>query len=387
MSRERRILFIQYANPAAYPPLLHGTRILAREGWQVRVLGVETPGTLPLEWPRTEGVDCRVMRGTPVGLLLKLQYLIYTAWVVAWALRWRPAVVYASDPLAAPVALVVTRLTGSRLVYHEHDSPGTPRGAGARAVARRRERAARKADLCVLPNAQRAEAFARDTGAAPARVLCVWNCPARDEVRARPQPSRAHVAVYFHGSINEARLPLAVLDAIARLPGDVRLEFAGYETLGSRGYVERFLRHGGERGLARDRLTFLGAGSRAQVLEWASRCDVGLALMPLDSGDINMRFMVGASNKPFDYLAVGLPLVVTRLPEWDEAFVKPGYGVSCDPADAASIAAALEPLVTDAARRRAMANAGRARIEQDWSYEHQFRPVAERLRGWAEEAS
>jgi glycosyltransferase involved in cell wall biosynthesis len=101
--------------------------------------------------------------------------------------------------------------------------------------------------------------------------------------------------------------------------------------------------------------------------------------MPVESGDINMRFMVGASNKPFDYLAVGLALVVTRLPEWEEAFVKPGYAVSCDPSDGRSIAAALAPLVADPARGRAMGRAGRARIEADWNYEAQFRPVLERL--------
>jgi len=111
MSRERRILFIQYANPAAYPPLLHGTRILAREGWQVRVLGVETPGTLPLEWPRTEGVDCRVMRGTPVGLLLKLQYLIYTV-VLHRYLRWRLPGYTPAEHLGGVVYLYVRGMCG-----------------------------------------------------------------------------------------------------------------------------------------------------------------------------------------------------------------------------------------------------------------------------------
>jgi hypothetical protein len=46
--------------------------------------------------------------------------------------------------------------------------------------------------------------------------------------------------------------------------------------------------------------------------------------MPKQSEDINMRHMVGASNKPFDYMASGLPLLVTDLPEWAATFVEPG---------------------------------------------------------------
>ncbi len=384
MKPAKRILYIQYANSAGYPPLHHGTRILAREGWKVVVLGVQSPGMEPLEWPRIEGVDFRLLRGTPRGLLLKLQYVAFAAWALASALRWRPAVVYASDPLATPVAWLVKRVLGCRLVYHEHDAP--PWGAGPRAVARCRRRAARSADLCVVPNRGRAEAFAAETGVALVRISCVWNCPSREEVREADDSPRADFVVYFHGNVSAALLPFAVLDAIAALPRHVRLEFAGYETIGSRGHVERFMRHAEHLGLDAARVKYLGAGSRSRVLEWASRCDAGLALMPTGSSDINMRFMVGASNKPFDYLAAGLALVVSNLRDWEGAFVKPGYAVSCDPTDGRSIAAALAPLVEDSSRRRAMARAARERIKTDWNYEHQFAPVLERLRAWAQAA-
>ena len=46
-----------------------------------------------------------------------------------------------------------------------------------------------------------------------------------------------------------------------------------------------------------------------------------------------MQNMVGASNKPFDYMACGLPLLVTDLPEWTSTFVEPGYARACNPDD------------------------------------------------------
>ena len=55
--------------------------------------------------------------------------------------------------------------------------------------------------------------------------------------------------------------------------------------------------------------------------------------MPKKSEDINMQNMVGASNKPFDYMACGLPLLVTDLPEWTSTFVEPGYARACNPDD------------------------------------------------------
>ena len=46
--------------------------------------------------------------------------------------------------------------------------------------------------------------------------------------------------------------------------------------------------------------------------------------MPLTSDDVNLRTMAGASNKPFDYLARGLALLVSDLAEWKALFVDPG---------------------------------------------------------------
>ena len=59
--------------------------------------------------------------------------------------------------------------------------------------------------------------------------------------------------------------------------------------------------------------------------------------MPRSTENINLRHMVGASNKAFDYMACGLPLLVTDLPEWVTAFVEPGYARACNPDDPDSI--------------------------------------------------
>lgn len=110
---------------------------------------------------------------------------------------------------------------------------------------------------------------------------------------------------------------------------------------------------------------------------WAvcQACDVGLAAFPPHSGNVNLEHLAGASNKPFDYLACGLALLVSDQPTWRALYVEPGYGLACRPDEAESIAAALRWYVEHPAERRAMGEAGRQRVLDEWNYDEQFAPV------------
>jgi glycosyltransferase involved in cell wall biosynthesis len=89
--------------------------------------------------------------------------------------------------------------------------------------------------------------------------------------------------------------------------------------------------------------------------------------------------MAGASNKPFDYMAAGLPVLVSDLEEWRDLYVAPGYGLACDPDDAQSIIEALRWFLGHGAERHAMAARARAKIEADWNYDTAFAPILAEL--------
>jgi hypothetical protein len=80
---------------------------------------------------------------------------------------------------------------------------------------------------------------------------------------------------------------------------------------------------------------------RYDLFRSASKAHVGLSLMPRQAEEINMRHMVGASNKSFGCMACGLPLLVTNLPDWVATFVEPGYARACNPHDPDTIEAEL----------------------------------------------
>jgi glycosyltransferase involved in cell wall biosynthesis len=371
----RRILFLQVANPAAYPPTIHAAQILATAGWRVTLLSAPVKGST-LSMDVGPGLELRSIGARPSHVIGRGVYLRYLAAAAALALRQRPAVVYASDPFSAGPGIVAANLAGARLVYHEHDSP--PPGAPASWVGRLRRAAAQKAEMVVLPNEGRAATVGEDLGVAE-KTLTVWNLPGRGELPCLPGPGDERLQLYYHGSINPDRLPEAVIQAVAKLGGRAHLRIAGYEAPGARGYVQQLLGLGAKPGGA-PLAEYLGEIPRREdLLVQAARAQVGLAFMPSASGDLNMRHMVGASNKAFDYMAAGLALLVSEQPDWRRTFVEPGYGLACDPNDPDALAQRLGWFIDHPGARQAMGAAGRARIEEDWTYEAAFAPVLARL--------
>ena len=370
-----RVLFVQATNPGAYPPLIHASILMAEAGWEVTFLSAPIDGNeLALDpHPR---VKVLALKTRPSHVMSKLGYASYAAAAAGLALRLRPNVVYASDPLGAGPGLLAARIAGAALVYHEHDSP-SPRMLRP-VLARSRAAAARASRLVVFPNEERARVAQTELGFPNDRLHIVWNVPRRRELVAPAATAEPPLILYYHGSITPERLPETVAVAVRRMAGRVRLRIAGYEAASARGYVSHLV--GSDTGASADApVEYLGTVSRANLLGEAARAHVGLALMPLSSGDPNMNHMVGASNKPFDYMAAGLTLLVSDLPDWTRMFVEPGFGIACNPADTDSISAALGWFIDHPEERRAMGARARNKIEAEWNYDAQFRGVLESL--------
>lgn len=390
--RATRLLYVQYSNPGAYPPLEHGARILAQTGAEILVLGAGAAfGAGALKWTSERGIHVRRLRYCPPGWKQKLHYVLFTGWVLCRALVFRPTIIYGSDWLACPTLLLLNLFWN--LIYHEHDIPlaafrGSSHGSNnkeiitpfIRFVLWSRERVANAAILCIAPNDGRAGAL-RNTTRTERPILSVWNCPSRDEVVVggrRPAESGS-ITLFYHGSIVPERLPLAVLTAVAELSGQVRLRIAGYETIGYPGYEDLLRRRAVELGIT-NYVSFLGAmPRRSDLLKQCCLADVGLATLPSESQDFNQRTMGGASNKPFDYLACGLALLVGDLADWRELYVSAGYGLACDSSDASSIAVALRWFSSNRTETSAMGRRGQERILREWNYETQFAEVRDRI--------
>ncbi len=383
-----RILYVQYTNPAGYPPLEHSSRILAERGWQVLFLGTGAHGANALEFPAHPNITVRRWKFQQPGLWQKLHFLAFNDWVLVSALRWKLKWIYASDPFACPVAFVLKKL-GFHVLYHEHDSPGKVESrkdkvenfsnpsAFQRFLLWTRKKLARCADLCVLPNERRIDVFKQRT-ATSRPVICVSNCSSRHEAIVQPEKSADELILFYHGSIVPDRLPVSVIYALVNLPSCVRLRIAGYETVGHPGYVRELEEFADSRELG-SRFEYLGSLSRQALLPETRKAHVGLALMPIKAMDLNLQAMTGASNKPFEYMACGLALLVSDLPDWNATFVEPEYARSCNPQDPESIASAVRWFVENPVKTRNMGERGRKRVLDEWNYETQFEAVSRAL--------
>lgn len=386
----KRILYIQYTNPGGYPPLEHSSQILANAGWQVLFLGTGALGADRLRFPDHPNIRVRRLGFVAAGWRQKVHYLYYLVWVLAWVIHWQPHWLYASDPLICPIALVLSYWPGTRIVYHEHDSPTSELSPSRfmRLIAWFRIRLAKRAELCVLPNERRAEKFVQYTGTARP-VVTVWNCPRLNEVAIpKVRSGNQEVRVFYHGSIVPARLPMIVIDALAQLPKQVKLRIVGYETVGAKGYIRQLRDHATSLGLSERVEVFEPVPQRHELLKLCQPCEVGLALLPQNSRDWNEQTMVGASNKPFDYLASGLALLVSDIPEWWHTYVEPGYGLACNPNDVDSIINALRQFIIDCPNECYLrGQKGQQRILDEWNYEQQFQPILRILNGGSNETT
>jgi glycosyltransferase involved in cell wall biosynthesis len=373
----RRILYVQYTDPAVYPPLEHSSRLFAERGWEVFMLGTGTASELNLQLPSHPRIRIKKIGFVRPGWRQKIQYIFFFFLALYWTWWWRPSWIYASDPLACPVVWLIQRLVNVRIAYHEHDSPvdGCAQSWFMKSVLAFHKKIGREAAVCVLPQQERLLRFMGVTGRMKP-TFCVWNCPRKEEILPAPAVNDNPMILYYHGNISPNLLPGAMLIAVSRFEGKMRLRVAGYETAGNEGYLTELVSPIGE---APELIEPLGSLKRADLFRAASAAHVGLCVMPKSTENINLRHMVGASNKAFDYMACGLPLLVTDLPEWVGAFVEPGYARACNPDDPDSIEAALRWYFDHPGERREMGRKCREKIEQAWNYEAVFADVLAKI--------
>ena len=371
MSREKRILYVQYTNPGAYPPLEHSSRILADSGWRVRFLGTESDATNRLAFPPHPNIAVRLRPFQQPGWRQKLHYLSFMGWCLRCCLTWRPNVVYCSDPLSAPIGVFVWYLLRLPVVYHEHDAPGQPTNVILRLVHAMRRRLARVAAACVVPQKERLSRFVADLK--PRHAMCVWNCPRLAEVSGpKTRRSAGTLKVLYHGSIVPERVPESLVRALVECPPGVSLTVIGYETIGAQGYIDHLVSLSRQMNCA-ERFHVRAAVSRFELWRHVREHDVGCGFVPRGSGDANLSAMIGASNKVYDYLAAGLALMTSRLPDWEAEYT--AYGRPADPNDPKDVAAAWNWFLERPDETRSFGEAGRRRILDDWNYERQFEPI------------
>lgn len=91
--------------------------------------------------------------------------------------------------------------------------------------------------------------------------------------------------------------------------------------------------------------------------------------------DINHQTMGTASNKIYEYAACGLPVIVSDQPNYREHLAGESWVRFADPDDSYSIASAVQDILSDFTKYKAMCLASRRAFEDKYNYESAFLPV------------
>lgn len=370
-SSPRVALFIQATEPGAYPPLINAAHIMAEAGWQVTFLAAPVAGKRLSVTPGP-GIQVIDVAVRPSHVLSKKAYLAYCRKAVVLARQLRPSVVYASDPTGALPGWLAAKFSGARLVYHEHDSPSAE--SDLHPVIRwARHWAAKAAEIVIFPNAERGRIAQETIGFDAGKLQIVWNVPRLRELPVIPKKKDAPLLLYYHGNISSNLVPENLLQAVASFDGKVLLHLIGYEAPGAKGYVNTIL----NKWNSNDAIIvkYFGMIPRNSLLDYAAKCHIGLALMPKNSDEFNLRNLAGASNKAFDYMASGLALIVSDMPEWQKMYVDQGFGLACDPDSVQSIISTISLYMENPSKIEIFSNSGRKKIIQDWNYENVFKKI------------
>jgi glycosyltransferase involved in cell wall biosynthesis len=264
----------------------------------------------------------------------------------------RPLIVHANSSkagvlgrLAAVIARAPARVfTAHGWAFAAHD------GAAARAYlwADRLMSRVTTGTICVAESERRAGLRARTCRAD--RTVVIHNGVALDGPRRAPGSRRSPAEILSVGRLRGPKDFTTLAHAVARLePGSVHLRIVG---------------DGPDREALAALIERLGASDSIELL--GERRDVAGLLAESDMFVLSSR-SEGLPMSVLEAMAAAVPVVATAVGGIPELVRDSETGVLAPPGDAAALAAALERLARDAELRDRMGEAGRRRVERDFS--------------------
>ena len=276
------------------------------------------------------------------------------------ALRSRPDILHFHDPELIPGG-IVARLGGSRVVYdiheyyfaHLRETAALPRAASAllAAVYGLLERCASlclNACIVVSPHMQRVLPLRRS--------VVVENRVRLEEFHCGSLPSAARPAmVCYVGVLSEVRRVDSMVAAAAMAGARIALAGKWYP----QSYREQVARVPGWKAVEE-----AGQIDRVEMQQLFDRSRAGLLIVDLAGDEVH-----SSSNKLFEYMAAGLPVIASDLHFAREVIERHRCGLLVSPpTDPQALAAAIGWILAHPEEADRMGQAGRRAVEDEYSW-------------------
>lgn len=335
---------------------LHECQSLAEAGYRVTLIGPPSAvDSLPA------GIEYVVVRPSPhrLGRMTLVVARVYRA-----ARTARATVYHIHDPELLPLAPLL-RLRGGRVVYDAHEDlprqllskpwiPQRLRPIVSGLVAAVLPWTAIVTDAVVAATGPVAQTFSKGD------VVTLYNYPRLAEFPegdATPFRDRPSFVVYVGGVTavrgihNMVRAMSLVKDA------NIRLRIAGNAEPVT--YAETLVATSGS-----ERVDLLGWVGRSPVVELLRNALAGLVVMPPAP-----QHAAGLPTKMFEYMAAGLPVIVSDFPSWRRIIDESGAGIAVDPERPEAIAEAIDWVAAHRDSAEAMGRRGQAAVREKYNWE------------------
>jgi glycosyltransferase involved in cell wall biosynthesis len=254
-------------------------------------------------------------------------------------LRLRPEIVHAHDAAMLMPGLVSARLVGARLVYDSHElASSVPYRERSWAwFVRAVERLIVPRAAAVITVSDGIAARLRELYSLPVTPTVVRNVSAlgpggRGGLRRQLGIGPEVPLVLHQGAPAPDRGCDVLVDAVARVP-EARLVFLGDPEPGYGEELQRRVRALG----VEDRVSLLSSVPLDELLAFTAEADVGVTLLQ----DTCENHRLALPNKLFEYVAAGVPVLASALPEAQRVIESYGIGWTVPPDDPGAIGAAL----------------------------------------------
>lgn len=369
-----KIQAVCYNDPAIVPPIINGARLLARAGYQVefliRLLGSSQHVTYP-ENVRVEGVASE-------GRKSQSEYMHFVQKAFQFGNQTASAF-WAHDMHGFLPAFLLARRYKRPLIYqiHELTTSNDALARGGKLVFQFQRLFGRYADMIIVPDAGRAEIIHSQLRL-KTLPLIVANSPlpplrGQGELLAPVLQKKGlnfEKIVFRQGSLGSGH---AIESTIRSMPMWLG-ENWGFVIMGriEEAYAQSLQKLANELGVA-NRFVILPPVSYDDIFCYTGGADVGHALYsPVND---NNRFSTTASNKLMEYMAAGLPLLVSDRVGLRELMATYKCGLTADDGSPQDIAITINKLLENSDYIQQLKAAGLDAFHKIFSYDKQFQPV------------
>lgn len=317
-------------------------RVARSPFWRLRKRsGISTVGAKPV-------ASGNIGRISPLIQVLRIGARAWTHSALLWhVVRMNADVVHAHDVNTLPTAWLAACLSGARLVYDAHEISTSREGYSSfRKLVAVVERALMpRADGTITTTEARAKFFARAYGIA--RPMVLQNRPRQqrahrsERIRQELGLSEAWPIVVYQGGVQQGR----GLERLARISAQVPNAY--FVFIGG-GRLDGSLRQIVHEMQLENRVRFIPTVALAELPSYTASADIGV--QPIENTCLN--HYTTDSNKLFEYVQAGLPVVASDLPEIRRVVRTHDLGLLVPAGDSEALAEALRNLVADEAKRR-----------------------------------